>query len=270
MQSLLDRAKAQFIYEHEHRLRILKASKGAKRKKAFIDAYRGLAQGIASGTFLNQEFEPEKKAVQKFQLLRRFITPSSVIAEVGPGNYALANIVARHVQFLTLIDITKTAYKDLPRNCRLHISDGTQMPEKLQNFDMIFGMHVLEHIHPKALHEHLVSIRRALVDGGYYILFTPNRLTGPHDISKFFSSSAQGLHLKEYTITEIRQKLLKAKFTKVSCYAGGKGWYLSIPIIFPILLESFLQALPFSLANRFSKLLPIKALLGIILVVKKS
>lgn len=61
----IDRAKAQFDFEHEHRLRILQSSKGISRKRAFIDAYSGLSAGIQSGRFLNEESEPAKKAMQK-------------------------------------------------------------------------------------------------------------------------------------------------------------------------------------------------------------
>lgn len=266
MHSEWDRARAQFEYEREHRLRILKSPAGPKRKQAFSDAYEGLYAGIADGTFLNQESEPEKKAEQKFRLLRRLLAPSDVAAELGPGDYALANIVAPHVKSLAIVDVVGAGARTLPKNCRVYVGDGTLMPKAVRRIDIAWSSHVVEHIHPKTLHQHLVSVRWALAPGGRYLIFTPNRFTGPHDISKMFSPVAQGLHLKEYTVTELRTALLRAKFRSVRCYAGGKGVYVRVPVFLPLALESILSILPFSLARFCARCLPLKALLGIILV----
>lgn len=269
MESEIERARAQFEYEREHRSRILKSVKGTKRKRAFIEAYSGLSDGMKSGRFLNQELDAEQKAEEKFRLLRRFLRSSDSVAELGPGEYFLANIVADRVLSLALIDVVGTVNESLPTNCRMYVGDGTLMPKRLRNLNMIWSAHVLEHIHPRSLNEHLASVQNALIDGGHYVIFTPNRFTGPHDISKSFSPIAQGLHLKEYTVTEMRHALLKSKFKKILCYAGGKGIYLRVPIVLPLFLESVLGILPFSLARTLAEFLLFKALLGIILVGRK-
>ena len=38
---------------------------------------------------------------------------------------------------------------------------------------------------------------------GRYIFETPNRITGPHDVSRHFDVVSTGFHLKEYTHTEL-------------------------------------------------------------------
>lgn len=266
MENENSRARAQYVYEREHRLRILRSPKGVQRKRAFIEAYAGLAEGIQFGRFANQEFIPEKKAIQKFRLLRRFLRPSDAVAELGPGEYFLANLVAKQVRSLALIDVIGGIREALPKNCCMYIGDGTHMPKALRNLNMIWSAHVVEHIHPKALHEHLTSVRGSLRGGGRYIIFTPNRFTGPHDISRAFSDIAQGLHLKEYTVTEMHRALLRAKFRNILCYAGGKGVYLRVPSELPLLIESLLNILPFTFARMIAGFLPCRALLGVIMV----
>ena len=273
MKTELERARAQFEYEREHRGRILSAAKGDARSRAFNEAYDGLYAGMASGDFLDQETEPQRKATQKLKLLRRFFRPDSRVAEFGPGNFHLARAVAPMVASLTLIDVAEPdASVQLPENCTFYKGDGISLPQDLprSGFDLIWSAHVVEHIHPEDVHEHLVNVRAALNDGGSYIIFTPNRFSGPHDISKRFSDVAQGLHLKEYTVSEMRNALQKAGFKKIDAFAGGKGVYLHVPLWLPLLTEWKLHFLPTSIRRRIASLLPIKAILGIVIVGTKS
>ena len=39
---------------------------------------------------------------------------------------------------------------------------------------------------------------------GVYICITPNRVSGPHDVSRGFDEVATGFHMHEYTGREIR------------------------------------------------------------------
>ena len=261
------RAQAQFTYEKEHRARILAAPKGQARSQAFNEAYDGLYAGMASGDFLDQETEPQRKATQKLKLLRRFFSSDSRVAEFGPGNFHLARAVAPLVASLTLIDVAQPdASVQLPANCTFYKGDGISLPQDLHGFDLMWSAHVVEHIHPEDVHEHLVNVRAALNDGGSYIIFTPNRFSGPHDISKRFSDVAQGLHLKEYTVSEMRDALQKAGFKKIDAFAGGKGFYLHVPLWLPLLTEWKLHFLPVSIRRRVASFLPVKAILGIIIV----
>jgi predicted SAM-dependent methyltransferase len=50
----------------------------------------------------------------------------------------------------------------------------------------------MEHLHPDDAFEQLKQIYTALTPGGLYICTTPNRLTGPHDVSKYFDETAAG------------------------------------------------------------------------------
>ena len=270
MKTELERARAQYEYEREHHARILAAPAGEERALAFAEAYDGLYAGMRSKVFLDQETEPKRKAVQKFRLLKRFLTSSSHVAECGPGNFHLAKVVAPHVESLALVDVVNGNPKaKLPKNCKFYESDGVHLPAKLNDLDLVWSAHVVEHIHPEEVYDHLVDVRRTLADGGNYVIFTPNRLSGPHDISRRFSNVAEGLHLKEYTVRELKQALKNAGYSKITHYAGGKGLYLKVPTWVPLLAEFKLKFWPRPLRRLFASFLPVKAILGIIIVGQK-
>ena len=69
--------------------------------------------------------------------------------------------------------------------------------------NVVYSHQVIEHLHPDDAVTHLQEVYRVLSPGGAYICATPNRLNGPHDISKYFDREATGFHLKEYTTTEL-------------------------------------------------------------------
>jgi SAM-dependent methyltransferase len=270
MKSEEERARAQFEYERKHHDLILMSEPGPERAKAFSKAYSGLAAGMKSKKFLDQETEPDRKARQKFRLLKRFLHQYSNVAECGPGNFHLAKVVAKKVNSLALVDVANNNPKaKLPKNCTFTKGDGVHLPKVLRQLDLVWSAHVVEHIHPDELNEHLVDVRRALVKGGHYAIFTPNRFSGPHDISRRFSNVAEGLHLKEYTVRELRRALKHAGYSKILHYAGGKGIYIRVPAFWPLMLELKLSLCPKFTRRPFTSCLPVRAVLGIIIVGRK-
>jgi hypothetical protein len=95
---------------------------------------------------------------------------------------------------------------------------------------------------------------------------TPNRLNGPHDISKYFDDIATGFHLKEYTTSELAALFKEAGFCKIRACIAIKGLYVLVPI-FPInLLEALLTKLPARSRKNIASRFPFDRVLGIILV----
>ena len=123
----------------------------------------------------------------------------------------------------------------------------------------------MEHLHPDDACEQLENIYHALVPGGVYVCITPNRLTGPHNISKHFDEAANGFHLKEYTILELSNIFRKAGFSRVRVYIGAKRKYI-IPVCPIVLCEILLNKLPFVLRKNIARSRPFRALLGTYLV----
>jgi hypothetical protein len=82
---------------------------------------------------------------------------------------------------------------------------------------------LMEHLHPDDAMEQLRSIADALRPGGRYICITPNRLTGPHDISAGFDDEARGFHLREYTYRELACAFRRAGFRRVRVVESMHG-----------------------------------------------
>jgi len=85
-----------------------------------------------------------------------------------------------------------------------------------RRFDVVISQQLFEHFHPDDARGHLAAVRDTLHPGGTYFLETPNRLTGPHDVSRFFvDGPAQGFHLREYSVGDMLGFLKKADYSMV-------------------------------------------------------
>jgi len=83
------------------------------------------------------------------------------------------------------------------------------------SYDVVFSQEVLEHLHPEDVPRHFAEAFRVLRPNGILVVETPNRRTGPQDISRGFTRVAEGLHLKEWTIRELTQMFQEAGFIKI-------------------------------------------------------
>jgi 2-polyprenyl-3-methyl-5-hydroxy-6-metoxy-1,4-benzoquinol methylase len=95
-------------------------------------------------------------------------------------------------------------------------------------FDFIYSNDVLEHIHPDEASDFLDKCFSLLRPSGSLCLVTPNRFTGPGDASILRlprGSRSVGLHLREYSLNELRWLLTECGFCNVSSrlYCAGRG-----------------------------------------------
>lgn len=129
----------------------------------------------------------------------------------------------------------------------------------------------MEHLHPEDACDQLQNIYTVLVPGGKYFCVTPNRLSGPHDVSGYFDDVATGLHLQEYTIRELIVLFRRVGFVKIRSYIGARGYYVRFPLFLQRVVEGILSMsmLPNALRRRLGWSAPLRLLLGIrILAVK--
>jgi hypothetical protein len=101
----------------------------------------------------------------------------------------------------------------------------------------------MEHLHPDDALEQLDNIYASLAPSGVYLCRTPNRLNGPHDISKYFDPVATGFHLREYTVSELRQLFMQAGFSRTRLVIAAKGRIYPSSIRLTILAEKVLERL---------------------------
>ena len=212
-----------------------------------------------------------KHVSQQMALIKKFIIQRGNFLEIGAGSCALTLEVAKFAHKVYAVDVSNEITKGeiLPQNFRLIISDGSSIPVPKNSIDFIYSNQLMEHLHPDDAMDQLRNIYNALAPGGIYICSTPNRLTGPHDVSRYFDNVATGFHLKEYTVTELCNLLMIVGFNEINYLAGGRGIFIRFPLSLITLFESVLIDMPFSLRTYITDLQLSKALFGITLVARK-
>lgn len=176
-----------------------------------------------------------KKVRSNLKILNHFLKSNQNFLELGAGDCRLSFAVAKYVKKVFAIDVSNEITKNLqfPRNVELIISDGSNIPVSKNSINIVFSDQLMEHLHPDDVIKQLQNIYTILLPGGYYICFTPNKLTGPHDISKFFDETPKGFHLREYTVKELSKLFKLVGFLKVRVLINLKLYILLLPV-FPI------------------------------------
>lgn len=238
----------------------LRGSSRDERRTLYATVYDELFQRVPDHPQLSRKGNAEQRlafAQAQLRELRTLLTPESTFLEIGAGDCALSYAVAPYVRQVYALEVSEEIARSTgaPQNVDLVISDGTSIPIPEGSVDVAYSNQVMEHLHPDDAREQLANIRRALVPGGIYICVTPNRLAGPHDISRYFpeeTAVAVGFHLKEYTLMELRDLFHEAGFSSVRRYLRLRGRYVSVPISVFILLEAVLSRIPARLRNRLT------------------
>jgi SAM-dependent methyltransferase len=175
--------------------------------------------------------------------------------EVGPGDCALALAVAARVKTVYAVDVTDALLgeQETPHNFHFVHSNGVSVPVPRESIDLAYSSQVMEHLHPEDVGDHLCGIRDALAPGGRLICITPNRISGPWDVSRHFDESPRGLHLREYTISELADLLRSVGF-EVRLFASYKGYrFLSaVPERFVRMFEASLVPRPTHVRRRLA------------------
>jgi SAM-dependent methyltransferase len=266
MEPTTTQIREHYEIEKELAARLRPASK-EERRSLYCLLYDELYRRVPHHPQMTQKASPEEKkraVAMQMQFLKRFLKPGDVFVEVGPGDCALALEAARHAKQVYAIDVSDEITKAaaFPDNFKLILSDGCAIPVSPESVQLVYSNQLMEHLHPDDAFEQLENIHRALAPGGIYVCVTPNRLTGPHDISKYFDPIATGFHLKEYSIAEMKELFEKAGFSKVRTYIGAKGLFLRFPLYPLMLCEKLLEKLPCSLRNKIARIAPFRALLN--------
>lgn len=244
----------------------LRNSTAEERKNLYTEAYDELFQKVPHHPLLNNYSPAEKqKQIEKEVLsLQPFVDENCIYLEIGPGDCALAFEVAKQVKKVYAIDVSSEITKNTgaPENFELILSDGSSVPLAAESVDVAFSNQLMEHLHPDDSFRQLQNVFRALKKDGVYFCITPNRLSGPHDVSRNFDAAATGLHLKEYTVTELDRIFRKVGFSKTKIYLGVSGIFLPV---FPYkIIEKLLDMLP----QRARKLLTFNKIVRFLLGVK--
>ena len=246
----------------------LRSASREERLSLYRTVYDDLFRLLPDYPQLVRKQSPEqarRKIATQLGLLGPYLRSDAVFLELGAGDCALSLEIAKRVKQVFAVDVSEqiTAGVQRPDNLTVVICDGCTIPLLPNTVDMVYSNQLIEHVHPDDLVQQLGSVRSVLRPNGTYLCVTPNRLNGPHDISKYFDDEATGLHIKEYTNAELQALFLAAGFSDCCAYAGAEGRYLRLPVSLPIAIETLLRRLPISIRRSVARRPPFTAFLGV-------
>jgi SAM-dependent methyltransferase len=249
----------------------LRNSTAAERPELYATIYNELFSQVPELGAANDE-DAHRYAEQNFKLVKRFLKPATVFLEIGAGNGELSRLVSPYVKKLIALEVSAETISRFapPPNTTVVLSKGVDIPVDPESIDCAFSTQVLEHIHPDDALLHVSNVCKTLKTNGMYICKTPHRFSGPHDVSGFFDLEAQGLHLKEYTISEMIVLFKAGGFGTCRVLYGGKGFYLPFPLWLARAIEVCLKPVPLKIRRKIALFYPLRALFGITFVAVKT
>jgi SAM-dependent methyltransferase len=249
-------------YEIERELAArLRAANRAQRQTLYREAYNELFQRVGSHP---QRHEDPSAVAGQLQVLERYLHPNSVFVEIGAGDCALALAVAERVRHVYALEVSSEITEGVSRrdNCEVILTDGLSLPVPAGTATLAYSNQVFEHLHPDDGLDHLRQVYQALEAGGRYVCITPNRLSGPHDISRYFDNVASGFHLREYTATELAALMRIAGFEQAEAWTTRKGISLRLPWLLVRATETLLLVLPRRVRRGIGQRLPLRIVLS--------
>jgi SAM-dependent methyltransferase len=242
--------RAHYAIERELADRLRSAATGDERRRLYSLVYKERTERIEHHPLVERAQDTVATAVAaapRARLIRTFVDETSVFCEVGAGDGAVARAVAPTVRRAIALDVTDALAipNDPSVGYEFRVFDGFDLG-MTDEADFVYSNDVAEHLHPDDFGDHARAVLKALRPGGSYLCVTPNRLSGPHDISGYFTNEPTGFHLREYTACELANCLRAAGFrrTRLVLSIGGRRLRPLLPVRPVAALEQLLGALP--------------------------
>ncbi len=268
-----ERIAEHYLMEARMRRRILGAEP-SERSGLYARAYEAIVGRTLSSPPEAQEAEALRRRRQvagQIKALKPYLKASSRVLEIGPGDGQLSIALCDMAAAVTAVDVRDelAAQPDLPTNLELIVSDGAVPIVEPRAYDVAITDQLLEHLHPEDVEAVLEAVWAALRPGGLFVVLTPNRLLGPHDISRFYDhDEARGLHLHEFSFAELCSLLRTAGFARVGPVAGGGSHWIRSSTTLVKGMEATLGALPSSVRRGLVRAPAVRAALNSMLGVR--
>jgi len=245
----------------------LKASRDpTARARIFATMYDELFERVPDHPRLTVQHDPqsERRQVERLlAILRPHLRRDTDYVEFGAGTCALAFAVAPYVRRVRVVEIADQIPTGgtRPGNFELVLYDGFTLDLPDNAVDVVFSEQFVEHLHPDDAARHFSLVRRLLRPGGQYLLRTPERWTGPHDISRWFSETPQGFHLREWSYGDLVQTARAAGYRTQHAYWTGRGQCLRWPLGAALAVERIVAHMPLAMRRTLGhKLVPMVTL----------
>jgi len=245
----LERIRAHYEVKKELAARLMRASR-EERLAINVPVHEELYQRITDHPLLTKKRSPElraKEVEREIRCISRWLNHETVFLELGCGDCAVSFAAAKVAKKVYGLDINAklAESKSKPSNFEFVLSDGVSVP--ITGVTLAYSNQLMEHIHPEDALEQLQNIYNALDPGALYFCVTPNRLTGPHDVSRRFDKVATGFHLHEYTIRELHG-IFKRLFRRVTYVPMSNG--REFPVWLAEIYEFLCSLLPLHLRRK--------------------
>lgn len=247
---LVERIRVHYQLERQLAARLLQSSKH-ERARVYSAVYAELFSALADHPQRTTDRTSHGEQIRvELAILRSFLTPQTKFLELGCGDAQLSYAAAGMVKSATGLDVTDELIDraQAPANFRFVRTIGTNIDLASDAVDVAYSNQLMEHLHPEDAQDQLSEIVRVLRSGGLYWCRTPNRVTGPHDVSRYFDYSATGFHLREYDFRSILRLFRQTGFRSVQFYMTVRGVKTRLPYPLAATLESLVERFP-RLAN---------------------
>jgi ubiquinone/menaquinone biosynthesis C-methylase UbiE len=209
---------------------------------------------------------------RQVRMLLRELGPDDAFVDIGGGDCRVALAIAPHVAKSIVVDVSAelvpanieaTNFQFVKNRC-------ADIPIPDESVSFIYSNQVIEHIHPGDIPERLSELYRVLKPGGRYLCRTPNRVSGPHDISMYFDDVAHGTHMREYTYESLHSMLREAGFIRPRILIAPRAIRLfDLPYPIARAIEAGLAAIPRRFHTEICRSSVGRTLLGITMLVEK-
>jgi len=212
-------------FEYAKRLRECSVQ---ERKSLYTEAYSAVSE-LAVERFKSDRPEDRTAGTSKktVALISKFVDKNDRVLEVGSGRGYTCFMLSPQVKSVVGIEVSSSGIKESRdisaqmglKNVEFKQISATDIAENFgpDSFNICTCIDVLEHLHPEDAKEHLYQAFSILKPGGRYFIQMPNRLTGPHDITKTEfpdAKEALGFHLNESTYKDVVHLMKAIGFTK--------------------------------------------------------
>jgi len=217
MKGTYDRRKAQFALEKKLRMRILNSAR--KERPAVTSlTYQELFDKFPDhSVFLQNNASRKRKGERGAAMILPLANKGQRILEVGCGQGDVLLELAKRGLNCFGIEPSRHMIEfcdGLPGVTILHgTAERLEFPDEI--FDLVFSQQLIEHLHPDDVPNHFAEVLRVLRPGGVLAIETPNRSTGPQDISRGYAKVAEGLHLKEWSVRELIDQYRRIGFVRL-------------------------------------------------------
>ena len=211
-----DRLMAHYVLER-HLADRLRDAPPARRAEVYTDVYDELFRSLPDHPQKTGVDRRERRVRRLLRCLLPDIGNKKIFLEIGCGDALLSKTIASSVAHCYALDVTDALIdrSTTPANLDVLITKDTEIPLPQCSVDVALSDQLIEHLHPDDAVIQLHEIHRVLRPGGRYYCITPNRVTGPHDVSCYFDYEAKGFHLREYDLKELAALFKAIGFKKV-------------------------------------------------------